>query len=520
MSRRPVDVDVVLHDDVDPASAELRDRIAAATGRSPDDLDVAGRKLRLTVQEDQLADLAGLDEVRTVEPAARRRLFNTVARTIVQADVVVGGTAFEGAGQTVAVADTGFDRGSVSDVHPAFSGRVAKLYALGRPGRADDPNGHGTHVAGSVLGDGTSATMGDVRGTAPRARLVLQSLLSAGGGLGGIPVDLHDLFGPPYDDDGARVHTNSWGSVTPGLPYSASSREIDDMVWTHPDLVICFAAGNDGTDANANGVVDPGQIGSEAAAKNCITVGASESARPDFARTYGELWSTDFPAPPVSADRLADDPGGMVAFSSRGPTREGRVKPDVVAPGSCILSTRSRAVAVASTAFGRSSDPLFFFNSGTSMATPLVAGCAAVLREALLAGGVEPTAALVKALLVNGAGELPGQYTPSEAGRSPNTSSGFGLVDLAASVAAVAGRGGAGFREGGALDQGEEDAFTVDVPAGASTVKVTLVWTDPPGAALQNDLDLIVRTGGAERHGNAGETARFDRANNVEQVVW
>ena len=53
------------------------------------------------------------------------------------------------------------------------------------------------------------------------------------------------------------------------------------------------------------------------------------------------------------------------------------------------------------------------------------------------------------------------------------------------------------------------------------TFKVTLVWSDPPGAALQNDLDLIVRASdGSERHGNMGTGKGFDRANNVEQVVW
>jgi subtilisin family serine protease len=93
---------------------------------------------------------------------------------------------FEGENQVVAVADTGFDVGSTTNVHPAFQGRVARLYALGRPNNANDPNGHGTHVAGSVLGDGISTVLGmAIRGTAPRAQLVLQAVLDSGGGLGG-----------------------------------------------------------------------------------------------------------------------------------------------------------------------------------------------------------------------------------------------------------------------------------------------------------------------------------------------
>src|SRR5262249_1337129 len=138
--------------------------------------------------------------------------------------------------------------------------------------------------------------------------------------------------------------------------------EIDDVVWNRQDLAICFAAGNDGTDGNANGVVDTGSVGSQSAAKNCITVGASESNRRKFEPTYGAYWPADFPSNPISSDQLADDPDGLVAFSSRGPTKEGRFKPDVVAPGTCILSTLSRTVVNPSTDYGTSSDPLFFFD--------------------------------------------------------------------------------------------------------------------------------------------------------------
>jgi hypothetical protein len=531
-SRKPRVVDVVLHSDVDPNA--VRKELAAAAKVDPRGLQAGKSKVRLTVQEGQLEAIAGLDEVHHIEPVPERQLFNNVARQILHAEVTINGTQYQGAGEVVAVADTGLDKGSTTNVHPAFAGRVKKLYALGRthPARTDDPHGHGTHVAGSVLGDGNSATMGGpIQGTAPAASLVLQSTLDSAGGLGGLPVDLHDLFTPPYDDDGARVHTNSWGATTPGLPYDSSAQEIDDMVWNHPDLVITFAAGNDGTDKNRNGAADPSSIGSQSAAKNCITVGACESERPDFEPGYGEYWPSDFPAEPLKSDRQADNPDGMVAFSSRGPTQEGRLKPDVVAPGTCILSTLSRAVVNPSSDFGVSTDPAFFFDSGTSMATPLVAGCAAVLRETLVRNGTpKPSAALIKALLIEGAVNLPGQYKPTEAGRSPNNNSGWGRVDLAGSVIIAGPEGGSGFGEGGPLEQGQEETIEIEiakpsggnVPASRSgvTLKVTLVWSDPPGAALQNDLDLIVIAGGHERHGNVGTRKGFDRANNVEQVVW
>jgi len=145
------------------------------------------------------------------------------------------------------------------------------------------------------------------------------------------------------------------------------------------------------------------------------------------------------------------------------------------------------------------------------MATPLTAGCVAVIRETLVKNGTpKPDAALVKALLINGADELVGQYSPSEAGPSPNFSSGWGLVDLAGSIIIPGPNPNGGFGGGGPLKQGGSTTVVVKIPEGRKglsagkgardvaptglgpTFKITLVWTDPPGAALQNDLDLIL----------------------------
>jgi serine protease AprX len=549
LSRTPRTVDIVFHEDADTGSEALRTAVSAAARVDKDTLPMGRRKVRLTVQEKYLDDLAAIDAVRVIEEVPEVKLRNNVARPILNANVVVNGTTYQGDGQVVAVADTGFDNGSTTGPHPAFTGRVARLYDLGRATKTDDPDGHGTHVSGSVLGDGTSASMGGaIQGTAPRAQLVVQSLIDSSGDLGGIPADLTDLFEPPYRDDGARVHTNSWGDQTPSQPYDQRAREIDRFVWNHPDLVICWAAGNDGTDGDRDGRVDPAEVGSEAAAKNCITVGGSESVRrdiePDFP-TYGSSpsGSLKFPKPPIHDDQYADNAEGMYARSSRGPTQEGRFKPDVVAPGTSILSTHSRNAPAADHAFGTSSDPDYFFDTGTSMATPLVAGCAAVLRETLVKNGrPTPSASLIKALLINGAVELTGQYSPSEAGPSPNNNSGFGRVNLLGSVILPGPNLDAGFGDGGPLSQGEEDTFTVDIPReslgnnrvpsavptgggtrglGAAMYKITLVWSDPPGPNLQNDLDLIVRAAdGSERHGNMGTSDGFDRVNNVEQIRW
>ena len=511
----PKMVDVVFHSNVDPQS--IRDKLAAVVQLDPSDLDLMPHKIRLNVAANQLNRLASLDEVRHVEEVLPMKLHNNIARRILNVEPPPNpGTVFEGNGQTVAVCDTGFDIGSTTDVHEAFNGRVETLYALGRLNNPNDPHGHGTHVAGSVLADGNSTTLGHtIRGTAPAARLVLQSVLDSNGGLGGLPNDLNNLFGTPYDDDGARIHTNSWGSTLGDGRYNSNSQEVDEFVWDHRDCVICFSAGNEGEDNNANGVIDPRSITPPGTAKNCITIGATENDRPNFTSTYQQAFG--YPADPVASDRMADDPEGMVAFSSRGPTTDGRIKPDVVAPGSYILSTRSRATT--SSGWALSQDLLYYFNGGTSMATPLVAGCAALVREYLAAEHQlsNPSAALVKAMLINGARDITGQYLPSEASGIPNNSEGFGRVDMAATLSdAVHLRD-----EATALDTGDEETTTVTVGRGAS-LKVTLVWTDRPGPTLQNDLDLIVRTSdGQERHGNVSpNSTAFDRVNNVEQVVW
>ena len=512
-------VDVVLHRNVD--AKKTAKHIAEAAHLAPADVKVARGKARLVVKVRRLADLAALDEVRHIEEVLPRKLANSIARKVLRVPTGAAVSGSEGAGEIVAVADTGFDKGSTTNVHPAFKGRVKKLYALGRPGRKDDPDGHGTHVAGSVLGDGVSATEGAVRGTAPKAKLVLQSVLDADDGLGGLPDDLNDLFKPPYVTDKARIHTNSWG--TPGSfgVYDQQAHEVDQFTFEHRDMLICFAAGNEGRDGNADGRIDPNSVTPPGTAKNCLTVGASENNRPTRPMTYGEGWPDDFPADPIKSDKTADNSEGMVAFSSRGPVHDGRIKPDVVAPGTFILSTRSRATH--SKGWGLSSDPLYMYEGGTSMATPLVAGCVANVRAFLRAQGIsQPSAALLKALIINGARNMGGQYNPTETGTIPNNNEGFGRVDLQAIVGPYqVGETVVFFDEKKKLDTGESTDQNIAVPAGAKLVKATLVWTDPPGEGLQSDLDLIVLAGAKKRHGNMPATSTaFDRINNVEQVVW
>ncbi|KAK3398179.1 peptidase S8/S53 domain-containing protein [Sordaria brevicollis] len=518
------DVAILLHkgetQDVDSVLSEL----SAKAGLERDAITVDHNHIHVSADGDTLTKIVDMDAVRAVQEIIPRKFFNNVARqdmfvpdySDVSSEVAAEG--FTGAGQAVTVADTGFDLGTMTDVHPAFKGpngesRVIDLIAVGRSNLTNDPRGHGTHVCGSVLGDGISTERGKIQGTAPKAELVMQSLLTQQGDL--YPgANLWDtLFDPPYKKHkNARVHTNSWGAdfsvAKRQLPYNSTSEDIDRFVWHHPDQVICFAAGNDGRSFSATGA----QIGAEAAAKNCITVGATQSSR--GAKGYSFDGS-----PHLSGNRDA-----IAGFSSRGPTLERRIKPDVVAPGYPVFSAATRDPSVTSDdksnfgPYNKKDDPLWMFDSGTSMATPLVAGVCAVLRGALASKAKldRPSAALVKALLINGAVDL---------GR-PQTEQGFGRVNLAQGLLPithglgpsemVCGFADVGMSTGEKLKEWEEWKHVVYTSSlqWVSKIKVTLAYSDRHGMAIQNKLSLKVMAGNEER--------QFESVveNNVEQIEW
>ncbi|MFL7792053.1 MAG: S8 family serine peptidase, partial [Anaerolineae bacterium] len=123
----------------------------------------------------------------------------------------------------------------------------------------------------------------------------------------------------------------------------------------------------------------------------------------------------NFPADPVRSDAISDEPWGLAAFSSRGPAPDGRVRPDLVAPGTNILSARSHHSA-ASYAYPYGDD--YAFASGSSQATPIASGAAALARQWYTSQGIiTPSAALLRATLIHGAtGLSPGQYGPALTG--------------------------------------------------------------------------------------------------------
>jgi hypothetical protein len=286
---------------------------------------------------------------------------------------------------------------------------------------------------------------------------------------------------------------------------------------------VLVAAGNDGTDKDGDGKINPMSVTSPGTAKNCITVGACENLRPAFnAETYGDWWPQDYPAAPFRNDPMANDEDAVVAFSSRGPTRDGRVKPEVVAPGTFILSTRSSQIAFNNTAWAAfPASRQYFHMGGTSMATPLTAGAVALVREYLRTKEKEasPSAALLKATLILGCQRLAG-YAP--AGAQLDNHQGYGRVDLDA-VLAPASPAKCVFRDDKrGLRTGQVRRITLKVKSNQAPLRIVLAYSDYPGPRLVNNLNLILTDPNGKRHvGNqpdSGGTMALDATNNVEVV--
>jgi len=390
-----------------------------------------------------------------------------------------------GKGQIVALADSGLGDGQMNNPHPDLKSqpgqypKVTMLKSLTNRKETDDPNGHGTHMASTVAGTGV-ASNGKYKGIAPGASIYFQCILNSQEEASP-PLNINTLFQPAYDA-AARIHINGWGSKN--NTYLSSASQIDAYIRKHPDFLVIFGAGNDGPNS--------GTLTQQANSKNSLVVGASEGARPAFGP--GE-----------------DNVTQLARFSSRGPTSDGRIKPDLVAPGSGIISAASPLIKSNFT-----TNTAYTKMQGTSMAAAVAGGAAALLREFFLKefNLPYPSAALMKATLVNGAQPL------------PDNGAGFGRLDLCGTVLALKEKSFLFDDQQNPLLQGQVSSYTYTVKDKGEPLVATLAWTDPeaaPGAAavLVNDLDLTV-TGpdGKVYYGNDKFNKGLkDNKNNIEQVV-
>ncbi len=520
----------------------------------------------------RVAQLAALHGVRAVEPYVLRQLRNNIAPGLMGAQEVQdpSGLNLSGRGEIVGMADSGLDSGVPATIHPDFAGRIANLYSWpvatgwssmvtnvgADDGPSDTRSGHGTHVAGSILGNGTVwKTLGEqgavCRGLAYEATLVFQAIeqelkwtdayrqsyfnqyrrYPPNYGLAGLPADLKLVFQQAYDV-GVRIHSNSWGGGSFGA-YDDFAEAVDRFMWEHKDFLVLVAAGNDGTDGNRDGIVDSGSVTPPGTAKNCITVGAAESVRSQggYQRAWGSLWPDNYATPPLSADLPSNDGNDIAAFSSRGPTRDGRVKPDLLAPGTNILSTRSAAWAGAGTpGWGPyAGSDRYMYNGGTSMATPLAAGAAALVRQYFrtVKRRLNPSAALVKAALIHGAGFRRYRFEPAGPGLY-DWAQGWGHIDLCESLTPPSPTDVRWYDQRSGLNTGQSWRWACTVNDASVPLAFTLAWTDYPGSPsiypnLVNDLDLVVTSPsgalyyGNSRNGQPGGSP--DRVNNVERLV-
>lgn len=512
----------------------------------------SGSALRIFLQGDGV--LAAL-------PAAPPRLSNDRAVGTIQSGAPGGATVIfdqgiYGAGEVIGILDTGLDVDScffADPVHPAFT---VNTYSSGAGygtavgaghrkiaaydflhscdqfptpcDRPDDPfayddQGHGTHAAGNAAGDNFLHLLihdhGD--GMAPGTLLVVQDAGYSANpgpcgdlpGLGCAPDGVTAIFEQAYRQ-GARIHSDSWADDSQGPPpanagYSMTARDVDDFVFQHPDFLPFFVAGNDGA-------LGPESIPSPGNGKNVVCVGSTRNTPMD------------------SEENLSD-------FSGIGPAADGRLKPDVVAPGVNISAYSDHSILTDNCDVGE--------GAGTSFATPIAAGAAALVRSYFDQGfyptgaaepsnAFGPSAALLKAALVASAESLSGTRLGAPVAAAPSPEQGFGRINLS-TVLSFSGSPFQLFAVDRAAAFATSDStpivYPLTVTSSGQPLRVVLVWMDLPGVPraysdptpeLVDDLDLAVQDpAGAVHAGNATLTnslpgaPAFDRLNNVETVT-
>jgi hypothetical protein len=193
-------------------------------------------------------------------------------------------------------------------------------------------------------------------------------------------------------------------------------------------------------------------------------------------------------------DPISGEPDRIAPASSAGPTRDGRTKPDLCAPGISLPSTRSRATPAQG--WGLADPiPFYMYDGGTSMAAPMVTGALALVRQAWRRSGRRLSGAALKALALLACTPVRGR----SGARAAASEAGFGRLDVAralpASFAALPGWRVA-LRDARALsiDTGGQRDFAL-VLRRRGRVRAVLCWTDPAGERLVNDLDLSLRDG-------------------------
>ncbi|MEM1398864.1 MAG: S8 family serine peptidase, partial [Pseudomonadota bacterium] len=500
------------------SAEEAVNSLVKVTGTRVDGVDEASfpyvRSITIPLTPDALAAAAALDIVQRIEPEAPPNedfnLNNTQPVSNVD-DVQVAPYNLSGAGVTVGVWEAG---DIVRPTHQDLTPRVTV-----QPGQTTSQDGHALHVAGTIGASGVNAP--NAEGMAPAVTILSWDANSDTAEMANAATAANPIVASNHSY-GARI---GWTPAGTGMElqgqnlfgaYNNRSIGFDTVVAgdgvgvAGTELVILKAAGNDRGDGPNNPAqpddcrqgglgIDADCIGPVGSAKNVITVGAMNG-------------------------------GTLIAgFSGFGPTDAGRIKPDIMANGTNVTSLGSATAAgnddIAQTDTGT------WPAQGTSMATPAVTGIVALMTEQLqqLGLGPLPSAAAYKAILIQTARDVNGT---GQATLGPDFATGWGIADAQAAMDLLRRAGGPGFAEGTLTATGAGGAwdFPFVVPAGETEMHVTLAWSDLPGAALVNDLDLrLLPPGGGAgfqpwtlNPANPGAAAvrngGDDTVNTVEQV--
>lgn len=453
--------------------------------------------IKIYINLSKINDIAAIEEIRWIELYRNPIFFNDKCQWVVQTwedeNRRVWKKGINGEGVIVSTSDSGIytDHDMFRDPsipikdwgdYPNHRKIIAYKRGSDRATFGDAIQ-HGTHTGCTLCGDdefvGGNAPFD---GMSPKSRIYFVDI-GAGDYWVYPPLDYNDLYILPYEGNeagGARIMSNSWGMSDNGY-YSIHSRQTDQFMWNHKDFLIFFASGNDDV-----------KVGSPATAKNIVTVGATLNGKEAYLPAY---------------------------FSNPGPTGDGRIKPTVVAPG--ILKSAAGS--------GYSS------MSGTSMASPAAAGACGLIyqyfKEGWYPGGLPdpsesfiPSAALLKAMLVNSALSLPNYPSPSNKagwGRVCVDSVLFIEDDLRKLTL---------WDDTIGINTGEEREFKVGVSNFEEPLKITLVWTDYPpemsaSKKLVNDLNLrvyspkgVVYLGNQFKDGFSIPGGEPDNINPVENV--
>lgn len=453
--------------------------IAAVPGVKLLSKDLSGEMgmIEITVPQANYTALADIPAVQWVEEAGEATLRNDTNRWILQSYIAnvpsVWNRGLNGSGEVGGHIDSG-----VLQTHCSFneSGKIVAYFG------STSSSSHGTHTAGTFLGDERPANGLGFRGMAYKARMAFTNLSS---------VSSTNLFSVLMQNRnaGGRVHSNSWGNDGT-TAYNSWARDIDVFSFNNEDDLVLFAVTN-----------QSGTIRNPENAKNCLAVAA-----------------------------CTDNPAQNHCSGGTASTNDGRRKPEVMAPGcSTISSQNNTSCGFVGAGF-----------TGTSMACPAVAGSGLLVRQYYREGfypsglasspdGFVPSGALIKATLINSAVDMTG------IGGFPSNQEGWGRVllenalyfsgDTRKLLVLDDRRNASGLTSGGERD------YTISVGSSLEPLKVTLVWTEKEAAlnanpAYINNLNLEVSApGGALYRGNVfsggvsatGGTADF--RNNVEQVL-